>query len=181
MNAARNAAVGWFMIVVGLLGLATGVVPYVTNGLRLAASEDLWGLINPSADRAAARGAPPPPSGRPGRWGFLDFLAHGVEAMGLSVEWGLLSAACGSYLGLLLLWGGVGWLRGRAWATTVTWAYVIGGLIINFTDWFIFLLRGAAGTMRLHMLITDAVAFGIPACLGAWLLSRKLGAQERPP
>ncbi|MHC4599423.1 MAG: hypothetical protein ACYS47_10495 [Planctomycetota bacterium] len=130
---------GWILIVIGVIGVITGVVPFITNGLRIVVDEDLWNVV--------------------------DLADHGVEAMGLTVEWGMLSSAMGMFLGFLLLWAGVGWLRAAHWAPTVTVAYVICGLTVNFTDMIIFLFRAKHGAMRTQMLVLDSIAFVIPLTL----------------
>jgi len=88
-TASRHPRVGWLLVLAGALGIVTGVIPLTTNAMRILVNENLWNVV--------------------------DLAAHGVEAMGLSVEWGMLSSAMGACLGVLLLWAGAGWLKGRAW------------------------------------------------------------------
>ncbi len=146
LNAAeRHRVVGWVMVVIGVLGVVTGVVPLAINGLRVVGDEHLWGAA--------------------------DVAAHGVEAMGLSIEWAMLSAAMGACLGVLMVWAGVGWIRGRAWAGTVSWTYVLAGVTVNVCDLLIFAFRAKAGAMRNGMLAADSVALVIPLVLGVWLVN----------
>lgn len=150
----RKPFAGWVYTIAGLLGVVTGVVPLTLNAVRILFREDLWGL--------------------------LDLAAHGVEAMGLSVEWGLLSSALGLYLGVLLLWAGAGWRNGRPWAPAITWAYAIGGLTVNLVDQVIFIFRAKPGIVRTQMIAADAVALLIPLLTLAWLIWRraKRGSQS---
>jgi len=148
MNVRRHPRLGKFLILVGLIGVVSGVVPLTINALRILVDEQLWNM--------------------------LDFAAHGVESLGLSTEWGLLSSAMGTYLGVLLLLAGTGWLRGRARAVPATWAYVSCALVVNIADMIIFAFRAKPGPVRTQMLVFDAVALAIPAGLCVWLLRRRL-------
>lgn len=140
----RHPVVGWGLIVCGVIGLITGLVPFVLNALRI--------LLDPDQLHRAG------------------LAGHGVEAMGLSVEWGMLSSAMGTCLGALLLWAGIGWRRGRHWARPVTWAYVLVGLGVNITDMLIFIFHATASAMRTHMLYLDGLATCLPVVLMIWLL-----------
>ncbi|MFB3891628.1 MAG: hypothetical protein ACE15C_06345 [Phycisphaerae bacterium] len=143
----RHRLTGWLLVAAGAVGVVTGLVPLTINTLRIIVD--------------------------PGLWGLLDLAAHGVEAMGLSMEWGMLSSAMGVCLGVLLLWAGSGWLKGRHWAAPVSWAYVLVGLGVNISDTIIFACRARPGQMRTTMLLADAVALLIPVLLAIWLIRRK--------
>ena len=147
MAASRHRLVGWLLILAGVVGVISGVIPFTTNGLRILVNEDLWNVV--------------------------DLAAHGVEAMGLSVEWGMLSSAMGTVLGVLLLWAGVAWVQGRPSAAVVTWAYVLVGLAVNITDMTIFVFRAKHGPMRTQMLALDGIAMLIPWVLAGWLLRQR--------
>jgi hypothetical protein len=103
----------------------------------------------------------------------VDVAAHGVEAMGLSIEWAMLSSAMGLCLGVMMVWAGRGWIRGRGWAGAVSWAYVMAGLAVNGSDLVIFAFRAKAGAMRTGMLAADGAALAIPVVLGVWLVMRE--------
>jgi len=126
-----------------VIGLITGIVPFTISAVRIVADDALWGVI--------------------------DLAAHGVEAMGLTVEWGLLSSAMGTCLGALLVWAGIAWRRGRGPARTITWAYILVALGVNISDMLIFAFRARPGAMRTQMLIFDGVALLIPIALAIWL------------
>ncbi|MBN1674777.1 MAG: hypothetical protein JXR37_27275 [Kiritimatiellae bacterium] len=145
----RNRPLGTVLILVGVIGVMTGLVPLATNGLRVVANDTLWAVA--------------------------DLSQHGVEAMGLSVEWGMLSSAMGTFLGVLLLWAGFAWHRGRGSARLISWIYVLGGLFVNVTDMLIFAFRAKPGWMRDHMLVFDGIALLIPVLLGAWLWKSRPG------
>jgi hypothetical protein len=153
-QANRHAVVGRVLLFLGAVGVVTGAVPFTTNALRMLAREDLWNVT--------------------------DLAAHGVEAMGLSVEWGMLSSAMGTFLGALLLAAGFGHLRGRPWARLVSWVYVAGGLTVNVTDMIIFAFRAKPGAMRSHMLVLDGIALLVPVALAAWLLWGRRSADVSP-
>ena len=110
--------VGWLLTAAGAVGVITGIVPLTINTLRIVVDEHLWNL--------------------------LDFAAHGVESMGLSLEWGMLSSAMGMCLGVLLLCAGRGWRKGYAWAAPVSGAYVLTGLAVNISDMLICCPRNSA-------------------------------------
>jgi len=147
MNGARtsrHARVGWVLTILGIVGVITGVIPFTINALRILADENLWGT--------------------------MDFAAHGVESMGLSVEWGMLSSAMGAYLGALLLWAGRGWRSGSPRAGLASWVYVVSGLAVNVTDMIIFAFRARPGPVRSQMLVFDGIALLIPVLLAIWLI-----------
>ncbi len=139
----RRPGLGWFLIAAGLIGVATGAVPYLLSGLHVVLGRDPWA-------------AP-------------DVLMHGVRGLGLGMDWCMLSSAMGVYLGGAMIWSGWGWLRGRPWAILASWVYVACGLTVNVTDMTIFLFRARPGDMRTRMLLADGVALLIPLLLGAWL------------
>jgi hypothetical protein len=143
----RRPKLGWALGVAGVIGVVTGLVPFVGTSLRLVVDENLWKIP-----------------------GTEDLAAHGMESMSLSLEWCMLSSAMGTYLGVLLLLAGFGWVRGRPWALPVSIAYVLGGLAVNFTDLVIFLFRAQSGLMRTLMILFDGIAFLIPLFLGIYLL-----------
>ncbi len=155
VNVRRRPRLGWFLILVGIIGVVSGIVPFTINALRILVDEQLWNM--------------------------LDFAAHGVESLGLSMEWGLLSSAMGTYLGVLLLLAGTGWLKGRARALPATLAYVSCGLVVNVADMIIFAFRAKPGPVRTQMLVFDAIALLIPIGLGVWLLRRRGRNAEVPP
>ncbi|MHC4599422.1 MAG: hypothetical protein ACYS47_10490 [Planctomycetota bacterium] len=152
MTVTRRPKLGWILILFGAIGVTAGIVHFVKNGLRIVADENLWNLF--------------------------DLAEHGVEAMGLSVEWGMLSSAMGAFLGFFLLWAGIGWLRAAHWAPTVTAVYVICGLTGNFTEMIIFLFRAKHSTMRSQMLFFDSIAFIIPLALGVLLVIERRRAES---
>jgi len=148
----RHSLAGWLLVAAGLIGVVTGVVPLAINTLRIAADERLWDLV--------------------------DFAAHGVEAMGLSIEWGMLSSAMGLCLGIMLIVAGTGWLRGRPWAAPVSWSYCLAGLTVNAADMAIFALRARPGSMRTSMLVMDGIATLLPLLLGVWLMMQRRAHQD---
>ena len=150
MISQRHRGLGWFLVIIGVIGVLTGAVPLTTNGLRILVDPDLWNVV--------------------------DLASHGVEAMGLSVEWGFLSSAMGTVLGVVLLWAGVCWLRGYPCARRVTWNYVLVGLTVNVVDMIIFAFRAKHGPMRTQMLFADGIAMLIPIVLGVWLIRQVRGA-----
>jgi len=150
MNARRHLWMGRILILIGLIGVVTGLVPLTSNGLRILFDDGLWNIV--------------------------DLASHGVEAMGLSVEWGLLSSAMGTCLGVLLIWAGIRWRRGHEGAVTVTWAYVIVALGVNISDMIIFAFRARPGSMRTQMLIFDGIALLIPILLAVRL--RRMARRE---
>ena len=152
MSKTVRKALGTGLIVFGIAGVVTGIVPFVANGLRILVERDLWHTV--------------------------DLMRHGVEAMGLSVEWGMLSAAAGTCLGVLLVCAGTGWRRGRPWAEAVSWCYVLCAVAVNGTDLVIFAARAKPGPMRSWMLLFDGVALLLPICLGIWLITRGSAANR---
>jgi hypothetical protein len=154
----RHPVVGWLLVAAGAVGVITGLVPLTINVLRVAVDERLWNLV--------------------------DLAAHGVESLGLSLEWAVLSSAMGTCLGVLLLWAGVGWLKGRPWAAAVSGAYVLAGLAVNASDMLIFARLARPGATRTLMLLADGIALMVPVLLGAWLLQMRSGrrqaVQEKP-
>jgi len=142
---------GRFLILCGVIGLITGLVPLGISVLRLLGVT--FGL------------------------GREDWAAHGVEAMGLDVPWATLSSADGTFLGALLLAAGIGWLRGRSWAPLVTLIYGLHGALITGLDLLIFASAARAGAMRAWMLVLDgiacALAVGVLAALGLWWWGRR--------
>jgi len=145
---------GWTLIIFGEFGLIAGIVPFAVHVVRLV------------ADSRFVRGA--------------DWSAHGVDALGLSSEWALLSSAMGTYLGALLLWAGIGWTRGRPWAPVVAWAYVFGGLAVNVTDMLIFWLQANPCLGRTLMLIFDGIALALPVAVAVWLLRIRRAGRAGP-
>ncbi|HUT36900.1 MAG TPA: hypothetical protein VNE39_25685 [Planctomycetota bacterium] len=133
----RAALAGDFLIVCGGVGVVLGVVPFAASLLRMAGCH--LGL------------------------GPQDWAAHGVGAMGLSVPWAALSAACGAFLGGLLVAAGLGWRRARPWAPLVTLIYGLLGVLVTGTDLVIFALAARPGTMRTSMLIADGLACALAA------------------
>jgi len=172
MNPRKHKRIGTALFWIGIIGVATGVVPFLTNSLRV-----VWGQTGDEIlQRALEIGRSIPLIGRPLFTG--DLAAHGVEALALSPEWAMLSSAMGTYLGFLLIISGRGWIRQRTSAPAVTWLYVICGLAVNLTDMLIFIFRAKPGQMRCHMLVADGVAFLIPAFLLVWLLKNEHGWKE---
>ena len=135
------------LLLAGVVGVIGGLVPFTINALRILVSSDLWGSV--------------------------DFAAHGVEAMGLSVEWGLLSSAIGTFLGVLMVAAGRGFITSRAWARPVAWSYVFGGITVNVTDMVIFAFVAKEGAMRTQMLILDGGALLFPAAVAIALTAFK--------
>jgi len=150
----RHRPLGVALVLLGVIGVIGGVIPLAMNGLRIVMSRDLWNVP--------------------------DLLAHGTEAMGLSVEWGMLSAAMGTCLGVFLLWAGVAWIKGLTEARPVTWCYVLSGILVNLTDMTIFICHAKPGAMRNCMLVLDGLALAIPVALGIWLLADR-GIEQPPP
>ena len=141
----RAALAGDFLMVCGGVGIVTGLVPFAVSFLRLLGFD--LGL------------------------GPEDWAAHGVEAMGLSIEWAALSSVSGAFLGGLLLAAGIGWRRGRPWAPLVTLVYAIDGLLVAGTDLVIFALSATPGRMRNSMLLLDGIAFALALAVLAGLIA----------
>lgn len=91
------------------------------------------------------------------------WASHGPAAMGMGVDWAMLSSACGVWLGGLLWASGVGWRRGRPWAFLVTVVYGLNGMVVCGVDLVLFGLFATAGPMRTAMLVADGVAFAVAA------------------
>jgi len=172
MNVRRHKVTGIVLFWIGIVGIVTGVIPFLTNGVRIVGGQAGDRFL----ERALEVGRSIPLIGQPLFEG--DLAAHGVEAMALSPEWGMLSSAMGTVLGVLLLMSGRGWIRARRSAPAVTWLYVVCGLAVNFTDMLIFIFRAKEGRMRSHMLVADGVAFVIPGLLLVWLLKNGYGWRE---
>jgi hypothetical protein len=136
------------LIAAGIIGVVTGAVPLTINTVRVVANERAYGMV--------------------------DLAAHGVEAMGLSREWGMLSSGMGTLLGVLLLCAGAAWLTGKATAPLLSWVYVAAGLTVNAIDMLIFIFRAKPGFMRSEMLLFDSLAAALPVALAAWLILRNL-------
>lgn len=143
MNASQHPHTGRVLIALGIIGFIAGIVPFTTNALRILVAPDLWHGV--------------------------DLAAHGVEAMGLSVEWGLLSSAMGAFLGALLIRAGAAFRRGQPSARLLAWVYVACALTVNGADLVIFAFRARAGPMRTQMLVADGVAVVVPVLLALWL------------
>ena len=135
---------GRFLILCGVIGLATGLVPLAVNVLRLLGVSGLgredWRPTGSRPWASTCRGRPSP--------------------------------ADGTFLGALLLAAGIGWLRGRSWAPLVTLLYGLHGVLITGLDLLIFVSAARAGSMRTWMLVLDgiacALAVGVLAALGSW-------------
>lgn len=151
----RNRWAGGLLIAAGVIGVVTGAVPLAINAARAFFHES-----------TSIR---------------IDLAAHGVEAMGLSVEWALLSCTMGVLLGILLLWAGRAWLRGRATAPLLSWIYVLAGLMVNLVDMLIFLFLARPGAMRSRMLFLDGLATLLPVVVAAWLIARRRTAPPPGP
>lgn len=150
MTPHRSRALGGVLIAAGVIGVVTGGIPLTVNAWRVLTHDHL----------------------RPG----ADLAAHGARALGLSVEWAMLSSAMGIFLGVLLLAAGLAWLRGRPSAPLLTWVYVFGGLMVNIPDMLIFIFKALPGRMRTTMLLLDGLATLFPLLVALWL--RRL--QPRP-
>jgi hypothetical protein len=124
--------IGLFLIVCGVIGIVTGLLPLVLNVLRLLGCT--FGLSRES------------------------MANHGVEAMGLSVPWAVLSCWDGAFLGSLLVAAGLGWRRGWRWAPLVTFLYAVHGTMITGLDLLIFATYARPGRMRDRMLVLDGLA-----------------------
>jgi len=144
MAETRHRMGAWILMVAGAVGVVTGAVPFTINTLRT--------LLKPDLLRE------------------MGLAGHGVEAMGLSVEWGMLSSAMGTVLGAMLLWAGWCWLKAKASARVVTWNYVLVGLTVNVTDMLIFAFHARPGPMRTYMLFLDGIATAFPIAVTVWLL-----------
>jgi len=146
----RARRLGTLLVACGLVGVVTGLVPFVIALARLA------GL----------------PLGG-GRW---DLLAHGMRELGLSAEWAALSSASGIFLGALLIAAGSGWRRDRPWAPLVSLLYALDGLVVTGTDLAVFLVAARPGPMRRVMIGAESLAFalalGMLVGLGVWRLRR---------
>ncbi|MFO7897433.1 MAG: hypothetical protein R6V58_00060 [Planctomycetota bacterium] len=147
---------GVVLTIAGVLGLVVGLVPLVVNGARMLTRADPFAKLLDA----------------------VGIAGHGVEKMGLSVDWAVLSCALGTYLGALLLIAGIGWIKGRRWAPAVTWAYVGCGLTVNVTDMFIFIFWARAGSMRSHMLVADGVALCFAVLVFVWYLGIRRGQKQ---
>ena len=148
---------GRLLIVCGGVGLVMGLVPFAVSMLRLAGVD-----FGRSAE---------------------DWAAHGVGALGLSLEWAALSSACGAFLGGLLIAAGLGWRRGRPWAPLVSLVYALLGLTVTGTDLAIFAIAAKPGFMRSSMLFLDGVAFAVAAAvlLGLIAWRRRTGRRAVLP
>ncbi|MFB3892552.1 MAG: hypothetical protein ACE15C_11080 [Phycisphaerae bacterium] len=146
MTARRRPVLGAALMLIGCASTLSSSVPFVFNALRITVRDDLWNLV--------------------------DLSRHGVETMGLSVEWGMLSAAMGMYLSLLMAWAGIGWWKGRPWAATTTWAYVACGPAVTFTDLIIFIFAGRPCGLLSRLIFFDALGLLLPVALGLWLAAR---------
>jgi len=151
-NMSRGARlVCGFLMVCGGVGIVTGLVPFAVSALRLFGCH--LGL------------------------GPQDWAAHGVEAMGLSLEWAALSSAEGAVLGGLLFAAGLGWRRRRPWAPLVTLVYAANGIVVTGVDLAIFARAARRGSMRTSMLVADGLAFALAAAvllgLAVWWSSHR--------
>jgi hypothetical protein len=137
INAVSRSArwAGLAFLVAGGLGLVAGVVPFAANLPRVLGHD----------------------FGRP----EYGVVAYYPWAMGMSVDWALLSSADGAFLGGLLFSAGVGWRRGRPWAPLVTLIYALGGILVCGTDLLLFTLHAKAGCVRSLMLTLDSLAFAV--------------------
>ncbi len=142
-DAPRDPRLGWLLIVLGAIGIVTGVIPF-------------------SAMPGLLPGDPQPASS-----------ADRPEGLGLSLEWYILSSALSAYLGCLLIWAGSGWVRGRRWAAMATWVYVSCGVVVNATDLAIFLIAARPSAARTMMLVADGLCLLVPVALAAWLSARR--------
>lgn len=131
----RARLAGTLLTVCGVVGVLSGALPLTVNFLRMLGFD--WGMS-------------------PETW-----ADHGVEAMGLGIEWAVLSCVDGTFLGGLLLAAGYGWWRGRRWAPLVTLIYCIHGLLVTGADLAIFATRAKVGSMRTEMLILDGLACAV--------------------
>jgi len=131
----RARRLGAFLVACGLIGVVTGLVPFVIALARLA------GL---------------PVGG--GRW---DWLAHGMRELGLSAEWAALSSASGTFLGILLVAAGIGWRSARPWAPLLSLLYALDGLVVTGTDLAVFVVAARPGPMRKAMIAAESLAFGL--------------------
>jgi hypothetical protein len=143
----RFRILGSILIAAGVIGVATGAVPLAINAVHVVRHQ------TPAAGS--------------------NLAAHGVAAMGLSIEWALLSSAMGLLLGIVLLGAGFAWRRGRASAPLITWLYVLAGLMVNVPDMLIFLFKARPGPTRSLLLTFDSVALALPILLAMWLLSAR--------
>ncbi len=142
---------GWALVVAGVIGVIGGVVPFSLNAFRILGGEKTWSSSS--------------------------LAGHGVEALGLSVEWAMLSSAIGAYLGALLLASGRAWLKGLDAARLLTWIYVAGGVTVNATDLAIFLFHAETGPLRVQMILLDGIALAFPVAVGILLLVYRPGAE----
>ena len=126
-----------FLMVCGGIGIVLGVLPWAVSVLRLLGCE----------------------FGRTPQ----DWAAHGVEGMGLHVEWAALSSATGAMIGALWVASGLGWRRSRPWAPLVTLLAAINGLVVDGVDLFIFVVAARPGAARSWMLVGDGLAFAFSA------------------
>ncbi|MFW6159106.1 MAG: hypothetical protein ACOC8E_07100 [Planctomycetota bacterium] len=147
---------GVVLTIAGMVGLVAGLVPLIVNGARMLTRADPFRAL---VQRAGEAG-------------------HGVEEMGLHLDWAVLSCALGTYLGALLLIAGIGWIRGRRWASSVTWAYVGCGLTVNITDMFIFYYQARVGPMRSRMLLLDGIALAFAVLVFVWLFGIRRGQKQ---
>jgi hypothetical protein len=134
------------LLVLGWVGLVLGVIPLATNLLRVLGCD--FGLTPE------------------------HLASHGPAAMGMGVDWALLSSADGAFLGGLLIAAGTGWRRGHSWAPLVTLIYALGGLLICGVDLLLFVFYARAGWMRTWMMALDGLAFAVAVgtllALGVW-------------
>lgn len=152
----QNYLVGMIMFVVGCIGFIAGLVPFCIALIQL------WNHVKT-------------PSVSP----VFTLLDHGARAMGLSVEWALLSSTAGMILGFFLMWSGIGWMKNYSWARIVTYAYIISGISINAVDLIIFLIVAKAGVIRNTMIAFDIIAFLFPVIIAIWLFTLHADTQAK--
>ena len=99
---------------------------------------------------------------------------HNVHGkLGFGKEWELLSSAAGIFLSTLLIIAGIGFIKTAPWAISIAWSYVLGGIIINVTDLYLFTMKARPSPSRTTMIFLDSAALLLPIILGIFLWMSK--------
>lgn len=152
----QNYFVGMIMFVAGCIGFVAGLVPFCIALIQL------W-------NQTKTLSVCP----------VFTWIDHGARAMGLSLEWALLSSTAGMILGFFLMWSGIGWMKNYSCARIITYAYIISGISINAVDLIIFFIVAKAGVIRNTMIVLDIFAFFFPVIIAIWLFTLHVDTQTK--